>query len=126
MLNHHLTEKEENLSEKQNAIDKMAAKILAQMDFGKATTTVYIRDIGDCSRYHETVALNYDQQEWSVMESYLTPEYSFRRQVKLQCLDRSNIAEWVKTLLSQNEVLLDENRSCPQNGLRLPNEMCCP
>lgn len=117
---------EGKLSLKQNALEKMAAQILAQIDFEKTATTVFIRNIGDCSRYHETVVLKYDRQEWSLLEDYLTPEYSFHREVKLPFLDNANVVEWVKTLLLQNEVLLNERNSCPMKGLTLPNEIRCP
>ena len=107
-------------------IQEKVSEILADIDFSKSNITVFIRDSGDMSRYHEIVALQCQQGEWSLVEDYLTPEYRFFRREKLSGFHKLNAAEWLEALISQNEVLLNHNRACPRNGLCLPAEKSCP
>lgn len=107
-------------------IQEKVSEILSGIDFRKSNRTVFIRDSGDPSRYHETVALQCHEGKWSLLEDYLTPEFSFTRREKIPRFRKSNAAEWLEAFILQNEVLLDNNRTCPRDGLCLPAEKSCP
>ena len=109
-----------------NIIQAKVAEILAGIDFSKSNSTVFICDRGDMSRYHETVALDCRQGEWSLLEDYLTPGYSFMRREKLSGFQKSNAAEWLEALISQNEALWNQDCALPREGLCLPAEKSCP
>lgn len=94
--------------------------ILQKTDLSKPVINIFIRDRGDMSRYHETVVLTYWKSEWRLIESYLTPEYSFFQESQIMNIQRDNIHIWLEQLVMKNEDVFLRDKNCPPKGLLLP------
>ena len=94
--------------------------ILQKTDLSKPVINIFILDRGDMSRYHETVVLQYWKSEWSLIESYLTPEYSFFQKSQIMNIQHDNIYIWLEQLIVKNEDVFLRDKNCPPKGLLLP------
>ena len=94
--------------------------ILQNTDLSKPVIDIFIRDRGDWSRYHETVVLKYWKSKWSLIENFLTPEYSFCRESQITNIQCDNIHIWLEQLVMKNEDVFLSDKNCPPTGLFLP------
>ena len=94
--------------------------ILQKTDLSKPVIDIFILDRGDWSRYHETVVLKYWKSKWSLIENYLTPEYSFCRESQITNIRCDNIHIWLEQLVLKNEDVFLRDKKCPPTGLFLP------
>jgi len=99
---------------------KLVCSILQNTDLSKPAMNIFVLDRGDISRYHETVVLKYWKSEWSLIENYLTPEYSFCRESQIINIQRDNIHIWLEQLVIKNEDVFLRDKNCPPKGLLLP------
>ena len=109
------------ITEKQKMNSKdFVHSILQKTDLSKPAINIFILDRGDWSRYHETVVLKYWKSKWSLIENYLTPEYSFCRESQITNIQCDNIHIWLEQLVLKNEDVFLRDKNCPPTGLFLP------
>ena len=94
--------------------------ILQRTDLSKPVINIFILDRGDMSRYHEIITLKYWKSKWTLIENYLTPEYSFCRESRIENIQPGTVHIWLEQLVIKNEDVFLKDKSCPQKGLLLP------
>lgn len=94
--------------------------VLQNVDLSKPAINIFILDRGDMSRYHEIIALSYWRSEWHLVEDYLTPEYSFKRETHIEDIQLDTLTHWLESIVIKNQDVFLNNKSCPKNGLLLP------